>query len=59
MLALAKGTNQDLRTLGTLFHAYCEEFQQVTFAEVLVLVLVLLEQALSAATEMTRELIRC
>jgi len=58
MLALAKRTNQDPRTLGTLFHACCEELQQATFAEALALVLMLLEQALGAATEMTRELFR-
>jgi len=58
MLALAKRTNQDHRTLGTLFHACCEELQQATFAEALALVLMFLEQALGAATEMTREIIR-
>ena len=58
MLALAKRTNQDPRTLGTLFHACCEELQQATFAEALALVLIFLEQALGAAPEMTRELIR-
>lgn len=58
MLALAKRTNQDPRTLGTLFHACCEELQQATFAEALVLVLILLEQALGAARDMTRELFR-
>ncbi len=58
MLALAKRTNQDPRTLGTLFHACCEELQQATFAEALAFVLMLLDQALGAATEMTRELIR-
>ena len=58
MLALAKRTNQDPRTLGTLFHACCEELQQATFAEALALVLMLLEPALGAATEMTRELFR-
>ena len=58
MLALAKRTNKDPRTLGTLFHACCEELQQATFAEALALVLVLLEQAMGAATEITRELFR-
>jgi hypothetical protein len=58
MLALAKRTNKDPRTLGTLFHACCEELQQATFAEALALVLMFLEQAMSAATEMTREPIR-
>jgi hypothetical protein len=56
MLALAKRTNKDPRTLGILFHACCEELQQATFAEALALVLMILEQALGAATEMTREL---
>ena len=58
MLALAKRTNKDPRTLGSLFYACCEELQQATFAEALALLLVFLEQAMSAATEITRELIR-
>jgi hypothetical protein len=58
MLALDKRTNQDPRTLGTLFHACCEELQQTTFAEALALVLTILEQTLGAASEMTRNLIR-
>ncbi|MFZ4439759.1 MAG: IS4 family transposase [Syntrophales bacterium] len=58
MLAVAKRTNKDPRTLGTLFHACCEELQQATFAEALALVLMFLEQAMGAATEMTRELLR-
>jgi hypothetical protein len=58
MLTLAKRTNKDPRTLGTLFHACCEELQQATFAEALALVLLFLEQAMGAATEMTRELLR-
>jgi hypothetical protein len=57
MIALAKSTNQDPRTIGTLYHACCEELQQATFAESLALVLMFLKQALGAATEMTRELI--
>jgi hypothetical protein len=35
-----------------------EELQQATFAEALALVLMFLEQAMGAATEMTREIIR-
>jgi hypothetical protein len=58
MLALAKRTNQDPRTLGTLFHACCEELQQATFAEALAFVLMFLEQALGAAPDMTRALFR-
>ena len=42
-LAVAKRTNKDPRTLGTLFHACCEELQQATFAEALALVLMFLE----------------
>jgi hypothetical protein len=58
MLALAKRTNKDPRTLGTLFYACCEELQQATFAEALALVLMFLQQVMGAATEITRELIR-
>ena len=57
MLALAKRTNSDPRTLGSLFHACCEELQQATFAEALALVLMFLHQAMGAATDVTRELI--
>jgi hypothetical protein len=45
------------RTLGTLFHACCDELQQATFAEALAPVLMFLEQALGTASETTRELI--
>ena len=58
ILALAKRTHKDPRTLGILFHACCEELQQASFAEVLALVLMFLQQAMGAATEITRELIR-
>ncbi len=58
MIALAKRTNKDPRTRGTLFHSCCEEPRPTTFVEVLVLVLMFLEQAMGTATEMTRELIR-
>ncbi|NLX26942.1 MAG: transposase [Lentisphaerae bacterium] len=58
MLALAKRTNQDPRTLGTLFHACCEELEQVTFAEALAMMLMLLKQALANVPEMTSELIQ-
>jgi hypothetical protein len=58
MLTLAKRTNKDPRTLGTLFHACCEELKQATFVEALALVLMFLEQVMGAASEMTRELLR-
>jgi len=58
MLALAKRTNKDPRTLGTLFHSCCEELQQATFAEALALVLMCLQQAMGATNEMTGKLLR-
>ena len=57
MLALAKRTNQDPRTLGTLFYAYCEEMQQAGFAEALMILLSLLEKALSNIVGISKELI--
>lgn len=57
MLALARRMNKDLRTLGSLFHACCEELKQAGFAEALAILLTLLEQALSAVVEISRELI--
>jgi len=44
--------------LETLFHACCEELEQVTFAEALAIVLMLLKQALANVPEMTSELIQ-
>jgi len=58
MLALAKRTNQDPRTLGTLFHACCEELEQATFAEALAILLKLLKKALATIPEMTMDLIQ-
>jgi len=58
MLALAKRMNQDPRTIGTLFHACCEELKQATFTEALALVFIFLELALGLTTGMARELIR-
>jgi len=58
MLTLAKRTNQDPRTLGTLFHACCEELEQVTFVEALAVLLTLLKEALGTVPEMTKDLIR-
>jgi len=58
MLALAKRRNQDPRTLGTLFYACCEELKQAGFAEALMLLLSLLEKALSNIVGISKELIR-
>ena len=57
-LALAKRTKQDPRTLGTLFHACCDELKQTGFTEALLLLLSLLEQALSNIVGISKELIR-
>ena len=55
ILAVAKRTNMDHRTLGILFHACCEELQQASFAEAPAFVLMFLQQAMGAAKEITRE----
>jgi hypothetical protein len=43
MLALARRMNKDPRTLGTLFHAGCDELRQATFAEALQQMLAMLQ----------------
>jgi hypothetical protein len=53
MLELARRTSNDPRTLGTLFHAGCDELRQVSFAEALTLLLNHLEQVLKAFAEFT------
>jgi hypothetical protein len=44
MLALARRMNEDPRTLGTLFHANCDELRQAGFGEALMLLLGQFEQ---------------
>jgi hypothetical protein len=44
MLELAKRSTKDPRTLGTLFHAGCDELRQVSFAEAVALLLNSLQQ---------------
>lgn len=39
MLELARRSTNDPRTLGTLFHAGCDELRQVSFAEAVTLLL--------------------
>ena len=51
-LALAQRMNNDPRTLGTLFHAECDELRQVTFMEALTLLLRQLEQLIKAFAEL-------
>lgn len=53
MLALARRTSTDPRTLGTLFHAGCDELRQVSFAEALMLLLGHLEQLIKDFAEAT------
>jgi hypothetical protein len=55
ILEISKRTTADPRTLGTLFHAACDEIQQTSFAEALVLLLKLLEQALNAIVGFSKE----
>lgn len=53
MLELARRTSNDPRTLGTLFHAGCDELRQVSFAEALTLLLKHLELVMKAFAELT------
>jgi hypothetical protein len=53
MLELARRTSNDPRTLGTLFHAECDELRQVSFTEALRLLLKHLEQVMKAFAELT------
>ena len=58
MLALFRRAHNDPRTLGTLFHAECDELRQVSFAEALRLLLSLLEQIVKDFAESTTAPIR-
>jgi hypothetical protein len=51
MLALARRTSKDPRTLGSLFHAGCDEMRQVSFAEALKLLLEQLVQLVKSFAE--------
>jgi hypothetical protein len=44
MLELARRSTSDPRTLGTLFHAGCDELRQVSFTEAVTLLLNTLQQ---------------
>lgn len=57
MLALARRMNKDPRTLGSLFHASCDELKQTGFAEALIILLTMLEQVLGNYIENSKELI--
>ncbi len=55
MLELIKRTNADPRTLGTLFHAVCDELRQINFTEALALLLKLLEDTLNSVIGLCKE----
>jgi len=46
MLAMSQRTTKDPRTLGSLFHAGCDELRQVSFTEALTMLLGLFQQIL-------------
>ena len=56
LLELARRTKSDPRTLGTLFHATCDELRQTSFVEALALLLKLLEQSLIKFAVFTNDL---
>ena len=58
MLELLKRENADPRTLGTLFHAVCDEMRQISFIEALTLLLKLLEENLSSVIELSKEQVK-
>jgi hypothetical protein len=55
MLEIGKRTTTDPRTLGTLFHATCDEIRQSSFTEALAILLKLLEQTLKDVVGFSKE----
>ena len=55
MLEIGKRTTADPRTLGTLFHATCDEMRQICFTEALAILLKLLEQTLGCVVGFSKE----
>ena len=55
MLELAKRTNADPRTLGTLYYAVFDEMRQISFTEALALLLRLLEETLNSVIGLCKE----
>lgn len=55
MLELARRTTADPRTLGSLFHAVCDEMRQISFTEALALLLRLLEETLGNIIGLCKE----
>ena len=56
MLELARRTVSDPRTLGTLFHAVCDELRQISFVEALALLLKILERSLDKVAGFTNKI---
>lgn len=55
MLATTKRTNEDPRTLGTLFFAQCDEIQDVKFSEAIALLLNMLKESFGETNVLTSE----
>jgi DDE superfamily endonuclease len=55
ILELSRRTTYDPRTLGTLFHAVCDELRQISFTEALTLLLQGLEETLNNVTGLCKE----
>lgn len=55
MLELLQRTTADPRTLGSLFHAVCDEMRQIGFTEALALLLDLLEETLNNCIGLCKE----
>ena len=55
MLELVRRTTADPRTLGSLFHAVCDELRQIGFTEALALLLSLLEETLNNIVGLCKE----
>lgn len=58
MLELARRENADPRTLGSLFHAVCDELKRISFTEVLALLLEFLEGTLTNSIGLCKEQVR-
>lgn len=55
MLELTRREQTDPRTLGTLFHAVCDELRQISFTDALALLLKLLNQTLNTVIGLCKE----
>jgi hypothetical protein len=58
MLELVKREHGDPRTLGTLFHAVCDEMKRIGFTEALALLLTLLDETLNSIIGLCKEQVK-